>query len=274
LAVGRRKLDPNSLKKKPTYPNGPFKPFNLPAQFEFMKTPTLIALAALAGASIAGAQTPAQLQTQFKILTLPYTIAAPGTYVLLRNMDYMGPTNSTAISISATLRGPVVLDLKGFTIQVLGTIYPSPVCTGIQIGPNNESLMAPNPYPITIRNGTLQGFFRGISAYSSQLANYVGININHLTIQNGRSDNSDPLYFNPSVGIYFYGADLSSINNCTFRGYGGEGWGIVDNYSHGGNSYANDTFISIHPLEVIHPAYNSNGPVAVLNHMDWAPASK
>jgi hypothetical protein len=50
------------------------------------------------------------------ITQLPYNITAPGTYVLTGNMSYISGSSFGAISIIGPITGPVVVDLKGFTI--------------------------------------------------------------------------------------------------------------------------------------------------------------
>jgi hypothetical protein len=80
------------------------------------------------------------------IPSLPYTIAAPGTYVLTKNLSYPAQTGF-AINILTTLAGPVVLDFQGHTITGGGAGNQS---FAVEIG--GESEYAKNAYPITIRN--------------------------------------------------------------------------------------------------------------------------
>jgi hypothetical protein len=91
-----------------------------------------------------------------KISSLPFNITAPGTYVLTGNLSYTSGSSFGAISISGQIEGPVVVDLKGFTIT--GDVVASNV--GVLIRDGTET------YPITIRNlqaicsGAARTFFR------------------------------------------------------------------------------------------------------------------
>jgi hypothetical protein len=53
-----------------------------------------------------------------KISSLPFAITAPGNYVLAGNLT--SPSASNAITIEASVIGPVVVDLKGFTLTGTG----------------------------------------------------------------------------------------------------------------------------------------------------------
>lgn len=50
-----------------------------------------------------------------KISSLPFAITVPGTYVVTGNLTFPGTTNA-AITISTDIPGPVIVDLKGFTL--------------------------------------------------------------------------------------------------------------------------------------------------------------
>jgi hypothetical protein len=81
-----------------------------------MKT-TLILLLALF-ASFAAAGQPANNPLQTPISTLPVVITKPGYYYLVANLFFTMPTPSsqtTAITVNAP--GPVVIDMRGFTLQ-------------------------------------------------------------------------------------------------------------------------------------------------------------
>jgi hypothetical protein len=71
---------------------------------------TLILMAALGLTISATALQAANIQ----ILSLPFNITAPGNYVLTGNFNYSG---SPAINITGPFSGPVVLNLKGHTIN-------------------------------------------------------------------------------------------------------------------------------------------------------------
>ena len=91
-----------------------------------------------------------------KISSLPFNITAPGTYVLAGDLDV---TTAGGINISTALAGPVVLDLKGFTL--LGNLQFQQ--TAISIGAPLSTGVS-NTFPITIRNGTVKYCPGGLSA--------------------------------------------------------------------------------------------------------------
>jgi len=82
------------------------------------------------------------------ITSLPYTISSQGTYCLNGNLS-TNMTSDNAITINT---GNVVLDLNGYTIG------------GSQAGTGTQAIGIYAFYRknITIRNGTVRGFFRGI----------------------------------------------------------------------------------------------------------------
>jgi hypothetical protein len=55
-----------------------------------------------------------------KISSLPFAITAPGTYVVTGNLSSSEIQNVAAITISTSISGPVILDLKGFTLTGSG----------------------------------------------------------------------------------------------------------------------------------------------------------
>ena len=154
------------------------------------------------------------------INSLPFSISAPGTYVLTQDLTTGGVEQ--AIDIAANIPGPVTIDFQGHAITATSTST-----LGISIEPTNA-------YPITIRNGTLTGFVIGIATFGS-IPPPLNTNI---TIQK--------IIFNPSGwgvspawGVFFDVTGFSSIINCTFNG---GTYGIEDNFSQGGNSFVNCTF--------------------------------
>ena len=82
------------------------------------------------------------------ITSLPYTISSPGSYCLTGNLA-TAITTGSAIAINAS---NVVLDLNGFAL------------TGFGAGLATEAsgVYSVNRENITIRNGTIGGFYRGI----------------------------------------------------------------------------------------------------------------
>jgi len=96
------------------------------------------------------------------ISSLPFNITAPGTYVVTGNLSYTGSQNA-AIAIPVSLSGPVIVDLGGFTLTGGGG-----TSTGVGIGAGfTGGSFVSNAYPITVRNGTLQGFAFGVWAESN-----------------------------------------------------------------------------------------------------------
>ena len=82
------------------------------------------------------------------IRKLPFTISKPGQYTLLKNLTYSG--SGTAITVASD---DVTIDLKGFTIEG----DPNQKVTS-----ETAAIAAFGRKDITIRNGTIRHFFRGI----------------------------------------------------------------------------------------------------------------
>jgi hypothetical protein len=165
-----------------------------------------------------------------QISALPFSITAPGTYVLTGNLSPSVP-NVPAISISTALTGPVVIDLKGFTI----TANAAPNQFQSLISLNSQQTVS-NTFPITIKNGTLATAApaSGITAIAnSDMAGAGGVGATDVTI-----DNVVIIGGGGNIGI-FGGVAFSTISNCTF--IGDMGIAIFDR-SALGNLYLNDTF--------------------------------
>jgi hypothetical protein len=160
------------------------------------------------------ATTQAAKSTSIPISYLPFTITAPGTYVLTGNWNFASQNSiGPAIIISAAVTGPVVLDLKGFTM--IGIVDAVAVLIG------QTSSAVPNTYPITIRNGTFQNFGLGITTYGTTV--WTDITVNNMVFNNVSGQGSR--------GVVFANAQSSTISNCTFNGCD---TGIFDTLSHGG----------------------------------------
>lgn len=145
------------------------------------------------------------------------------------DLTYTPGVSPSAITIfTAHLGGPVIVDLKGFTIT-----GPASFGYGVLIGENKIF----TAYPITIRNGTIKNFQYGVWA-----GNQGDVTINKLVF-----------FLSPALntfvtGIDFESVDSSKIDNCTFNVSGpinGMTYGIEDHTSAGGNSYHNDTFLNV-----------------------------
>jgi hypothetical protein len=87
-------------------------------------------------------------------------------YVLTGNLTSAA---STGIDIQPPSGGPVIVDLKGFTITGGGVL-----AVGVNI------FAGPNPYPITVRNGTIKNVSFGVWAEGNQPANALS----NITVSN------------------------------------------------------------------------------------------
>jgi hypothetical protein len=160
------------------------------------------------------------------ISTLPFTITAPGTYVLTGNLTSSSLGN--AISVGMGIQGPIIVDLKGFTIT-----GPGESSIGVSIGLNVPgSATETNPFPITVRNGTISNFGFGVLAEHKNPPSDITVQ----KIVFNTSANST----NNGAGVFFYLVHSSTISSCTFNG---GAYGIQDSSSSGGNRYNNDTFV-------------------------------
>jgi Right handed beta helix region len=182
---------------------------------------------------------------------LPFIITAPGTYVLTGNLHYTGTDSArTAISISGAIAGPVVLDLKGFTI----TGVPSP-----DFGADCISIFGSNTglYPITIRNGTITKFETGVDANLSRVTTVSNVTINNV------------IFDQNAEGVSFTFVDSSTIKNCTFKNM--SPYGIFDYQSTGGNSYNSDIFVGSGNALYVQGQFQGNGGTPlVLDRCDFA----
>jgi hypothetical protein len=114
------------------------------------RTTSPLPMAALSLLMSATALQVANIQIKY----LPYTISAPGTYVLTTNLTTSinySSSQGTAITILTTVPGPVVLDFKGYTITWTGTTGGA---FGVFIGVPGFGGIA-NTFPMTLKNGTI-----------------------------------------------------------------------------------------------------------------------
>jgi hypothetical protein len=213
------------------------------------KSPLLMAAIGLLSAFSAQA-------SSIKISSLPFAITAPGTYVVTGNLTFpVHPTDNTvaAITISTAIQGPVILDLKGFTLTGAGGDSLG-VGIGVFAGTGG-----PNSYAITVRNGSLVGFGFGVWAEGDNFALMSNITVNNLAVKLGPTGQPGN-----ATGVIFASAVSSTVNNCTFSG---GATGIEDTASPGGNSYNNDTFVGMNPFLVT--AQNGGIPQTI-NHCQFA----
>jgi hypothetical protein len=137
---------------------------------------------------------------------LPFTLTAPGTYVLVS--DLACAPSTYAITIPTNLTGPVIVDLKGFTITG----------AGISIGQPPPGPAVSNAFPITVRNGTITNVAVGVSVQTVSIAVLSSITISNLTI----TVVAPP----PSYCIMFNGyVENSVVRDCTFNT---ANYGILD----------------------------------------------
>jgi hypothetical protein len=184
---------------------------------------------------------------------LPFNITVPGTYVLVHNLSYSG--TAPAITITANLTGPVIVNLKGYALTGVLEVTP--------IGVSVEGY-APSVSTITIENGTINNFETGVSAIASNAivggawSNFLsGINIRNLVVT-GAVNPQDT-----GAGVFLEAVNNSIISNCSLSG----SYGIRDHQSAGGNLYTNITFINC-GLPLL--AYGLSGN-ALLEHCQFAP---
>jgi hypothetical protein len=164
------------------------------------------------------------------ISTLPLVITKPGYYYLVGNIFFTMPMPSsptTAITVNAT--GPVVIDMRGFTLEGQ-TRYHFPekdyFPTGIMIQSNN----------VTVINGTIQGFWNGVIASGGPTVAYglpttylTGIDLEGLKFAGTDNDGSAFSYVNNSI-----------VRNCSYvNNYAG----LDDSGSMTGNTYINDKVV-------------------------------
>jgi hypothetical protein len=165
--------------------------------------------------------TAAAAPTSIKIWALPFTISAPGTYILTGNLTFNSFVDP-AITITA---GSVILDLKGYTM--LNIYQAPPGSAGASAGVAITNSATTNN--ITIRNGTIKSFYNGVAIEGGpQSPIIVNLQINEMTF----------IGINFSKGVSFIRTNLSSISNCHFIQCG-----IMDSLSQGGNRYSDNSFI-------------------------------
>jgi hypothetical protein len=183
-----------------------------------MKHAIVVAALAMSALSAQSAEIP--------ITYLPFQITAPGRYVLTSNLSYPGPTQFNDAAININAQGPVILDMKGFTITGVPSDHYS---IGIIVGP------ASDPVPLIIRNGTLVNFQYGIITESFQQEGLKDITINNMSFN---LDPTTPGAYE-EIGVSFTAVRNSTVSNCSFsNGL----YGIEDFGSPGGNVYSNDYF--------------------------------
>ena len=106
------------------------------------------ALILVAGLALGAAPAGAETTICTVISSLPYTISAQGSYCLDRNLSTNQVTGA-AITINVDF---VVLDLNGFKVGG----------GGAGLGTQTSGVFSQNHKNITVKNGNIRGFFRGV----------------------------------------------------------------------------------------------------------------
>jgi hypothetical protein len=188
-----------------------------------------------------------------QITSLPFTIGVPGTYVITGNLSFTAPTPPNAstyyaaILVPTSLPGPVILDLKGFTLTSNGANVTASV--GVGIGGGFVGPFVANAFPITVRNGSLNSFAVGIEASQAEPGPVLPPPLTNIAIRNMTFFLLQAPVAN-SNGIIFFEVDSSTIKNCTFNNCA---FGISDVLSAGGNQYTDLTFNNVDEVLVISP---------------------
>ena len=185
----------------------------------------------VASALIIGASTlPADAGTTYckEVSSIPFTIKKSGVWCLKKNLTYSG-TSDWAIRIK---KHNVVLDLNGY--RLYGSGGAASQASGIY---------ASNRRNVTVRNGTVEGFYRGVHMdgavsdsaghvveYLRAVGNYfTGIQVNgHSTIirknhvsktGDGDGTNAYGIYLNQSRGAHVYDNTVTHTSE-TAKAYG------------------------------------------------------
>jgi hypothetical protein len=198
--------------------------------------------------------------TNIQISSLPFAITAPGTYVLARSLTFSPSTSAlaAAITVSTAISGPVVIDLKGFTLTGGGSSSLT-VAVGIGIF---ASTSVHNAFPITIRNGTLLNFGFGVWAELDGMDDIANLIVRKLTFT------VEPADAGNGFAVRFRQVSSSTVDNCTFNS---GNVGISDVGSNGGNTYNNNVFKNCPGPLTVEVADDQS---VILNHCEFdEPAS-
>jgi hypothetical protein len=182
-----------------------------------IKLMTLLALASVGQAA------------NIPITYLPFTITAPGTYVLATDLTSKKP-NSFAISMYKPV-GSVVLDLNGHTLHAAPAPFVEANTASYGVLVHLDGGAAGG---ITIRNGTLEGF-----AYGFETSTVTANKGSDLLIQNVTFKNDYPSSKN-SESIHLVAANSAIITGCSFVGRGRVG--ILDEKNETGLTLSNLSF--------------------------------
>ena len=218
----------------------------------------MAALSLIMSAVVAHAQArPAQAQAakvRIPITSLPITITAAGSYYLPSDM-YFSPTTmdkTNAILVNST--GTVTLDLNGHTLSGPGQVWLSD--PGWNLNPGGIAVESSN---VTIRNGSISGFFIPMSVfgpYSGGVQHYISnIEIEAVTFSPGNY-----------LVLNLNNVNNSIVRNCHFTNLGFYMAGITDGGSQTGNSYINDTFSGPSGIGISNPIQISLAGTRIIVH--------
>jgi Right handed beta helix region len=149
-----------------------------------------LATAVFAGVTLAGSAAPAYAACT-RILTLPFQANAPGRYCLVRNL---ATSASAAIAINVAA-DDVTIDLQGYRLENTA-------------GPGTESVgvYADGRRNVTVRNGSVRGFQRGVYL--------IGVGGQGYLVEDVRAQG------NTAFGIQAFGG-ASIVRRCTVIDTGG-----------------------------------------------------
>jgi|SRR5215472_13980139 len=133
------------------------------------------------------------------ITALPYTINAPGTYVLLSDLSFSVPASAAVIINSPN----VVLDLQGHRIYEVVLNDPGSIGVFILGG------------SVTVRNGTIDRF--NVSVVANATPNFKHSNITLWGLTLNILDLSDEFPLQNAAGIRFYAIQNSLIDHCAIN---------------------------------------------------------
>jgi hypothetical protein len=110
------------------------------------------------------------------------TISQPGSYKLVNNITFKGPSGSACLSITADF---VTIDLAGFNITSISTFPPFPPPNGgtfasftaIKAGDNTNPVMG-----TTVRNGSISGNFTAGVILNGDGSIVEGIHVSRLGV--------------------------------------------------------------------------------------------
>lgn len=168
------------------------------------------------------------VEAQTSISKLPYTITKPGNYALFKSLNYVVPKTGAPTAAITINCDDVTIDLKGNTLSMDRELAKTVTFSGIFANERKH---------ITIRNGIIKNFFRGVFLEGSTLAGshlieglevadctFLGIQVkgrgsmirdNFVNVV-GRADGAS-IYLPERYGIHLTGAGISVLNNRVFE---------------------------------------------------------